>query len=198
MLKNWSNHFLSWIKVQSRGPFWDNLFLFFLLFNLRSAQLRVSLVIACMTRPYAVLDRGALIHNRRVDLRFLWLTYLLPPMLSSDWISMRTTILAAFDFPLLLAPSGALIATTTLSFSPIANRLNFNFKILTKPCAQSLNKSLALWPNLSSKKIFMILPYYHVLLHRCHLGRKRKVCLTFKIYDFGSVAPERGKIWNSV
>ena len=122
MLKNWSNHFLSWIKVQSRGPFWDNLFLFFLLFNLRSAQLRVSLVIACMTRPYAVLDRGALIHNRRVDLRFLWLTYLLPPMLSSDWISMRTTILAAFDFPLLLAPSGALIATTTLSFSPIMDK----------------------------------------------------------------------------
>ena len=28
--------------------------------------------------------------------------------------------------------------------------LNFNFKILTKPCAQSLNKSLALWLNLSS------------------------------------------------
>ena len=27
--------------------------------------------------------------------------------------------------------------------------LNFNFKILTKPCAQTLNKSLALWPNLS-------------------------------------------------
>ena len=43
MLKNWSNHFLSWIKVQSRGPFWDNLFLFFL-FNLRWAQLYVSLV----------------------------------------------------------------------------------------------------------------------------------------------------------
>ena len=30
------------------------------------------------------------------------------------------------------------------------SRLNFNFKILTKPCAQSLNKSLALWPTLSS------------------------------------------------
>ena len=30
------------------------------------------------------------------------------------------------------------------------SRLSFNFKILTKPCAQSLNKSLALWPNLSS------------------------------------------------
>ena len=28
------------------------------------------------------------------------------------------------------------------------SRLNFNFKILTKPCAQSLNKSLTLWPNL--------------------------------------------------
>ena len=28
--------------------------------------------------------------------------------------------------------------------------LNFNFKILTNPCAQSLNKSLALWPNLGS------------------------------------------------
>ena len=27
--------------------------------------------------------------------------------------------------------------------------LNFNFKILIKLCAQSLNKSLALWPNLS-------------------------------------------------
>ena len=29
--------------------------------------------------------------------------------------------------------------------------LNFNFKILTNPCAQSLNKSLALWPNVSFK-----------------------------------------------
>ena len=29
--------------------------------------------------------------------------------------------------------------------------LNFNFKILTKPCTQSLNKSLALWPKLSSQ-----------------------------------------------
>ena len=44
MAKNWSNHFLSRIKVQSRGPFWNNLFLFFLLFNLRWAQLYVSLV----------------------------------------------------------------------------------------------------------------------------------------------------------
>ena len=26
--------------------------------------------------------------------------------------------------------------------------LNFNFKIMTRPCAQSLNKSLILWPNL--------------------------------------------------
>ena len=43
--ENWSNHFLSRIKVQSRGPFWDNLFLFFLLFNLRWAQLYVSLVV---------------------------------------------------------------------------------------------------------------------------------------------------------
>ena len=34
MAKNWSNHFLLRIKVQSRGPFWDDLFLFFL-FNLR-------------------------------------------------------------------------------------------------------------------------------------------------------------------
>ena len=29
------------------------------------------------------------------------------------------------------------------------SHLNFNFKLLTKPCAESLNKSLALWPNLS-------------------------------------------------
>ena len=36
------------IKAQSRGPFWDNSFLFFLLFNLRWAQLYVSLV------PYAL------------------------------------------------------------------------------------------------------------------------------------------------
>ena len=32
------------IKAQSRRPFWDNSFLFFLLFNLRWAQLYVSLV----------------------------------------------------------------------------------------------------------------------------------------------------------
>ena len=44
MAKNLSYHFLSWIRVQSRGPFWDNLFLFFLLLNLRWAQLYVSLV----------------------------------------------------------------------------------------------------------------------------------------------------------
>ena len=37
-------HFLSRIKVQSRGPCGDNLFLFSLLFNLRWAQLYVSLV----------------------------------------------------------------------------------------------------------------------------------------------------------
>ena len=43
-VKNWSNHFLSRIKVQSRGPFWNNLFLFFLLFNLRWAVMYVSLV----------------------------------------------------------------------------------------------------------------------------------------------------------
>ena len=34
--------------------------------------------------------------------------------------------------------------------------LNFNFKILTNPCAQSLNKSLALWPNVSSQIIKML------------------------------------------
>ena len=33
------------IKAQSRGPFWGDLFLFFLLFNLRWAQLYVSLVL---------------------------------------------------------------------------------------------------------------------------------------------------------
>ena len=43
-VKNWSNHFLSRIKLQFRGPFWENLFWFFLLFNLRWAQLYVSLV----------------------------------------------------------------------------------------------------------------------------------------------------------
>ena len=36
--------------------------------------------------------------------------------------------------------------------------LNFNFKILTKPCAQSLNKSLALWPNLSFQICNKLLP----------------------------------------
>ena len=36
--------------------------------------------------------------------------------------------------------------------------LNFNFKILTKPCAQSLNKSLAFWPNLSFQICNKLLP----------------------------------------
>ena len=36
--------------------------------------------------------------------------------------------------------------------------LNFNFKILTKPCAQSLNKSLALWTILSSQICNKLLP----------------------------------------
>ena len=31
MVKNWPNHCFSRMKVQFRGPFWDNLFLFFLL-----------------------------------------------------------------------------------------------------------------------------------------------------------------------
>ena len=36
--------------------------------------------------------------------------------------------------------------------------LNFNFKILTKPCAQSLNKSLALWTILSYQICNKLLP----------------------------------------
>ena len=36
--------------------------------------------------------------------------------------------------------------------------LNFNFKILTKPCAHILNKSLPLWPNLSFKICNKLLP----------------------------------------
>ena len=36
--------------------------------------------------------------------------------------------------------------------------LNFNFKILTKPCAQSLNKGLALWQNLSFQICNKLLP----------------------------------------
>ena len=42
--------------------------------------------------------------------------------------------------------------------------LNFNFKILTRPCAQSLNKSLALWTILSSQicnKLLPIQSYQH-------------------------------------
>ena len=36
--------------------------------------------------------------------------------------------------------------------------LNFNFKILTNPCAQNLNKSLALAPNVSSQIWYKLLP----------------------------------------
>ena len=36
--------------------------------------------------------------------------------------------------------------------------LNFNFNILTKPCAQSLNKRLAFWPNLSFEICSKLLP----------------------------------------
>ena len=43
-------------------------------------------------------------------------------------------------------------------FSPFNSCLNFNLKILTKPCAQSLNKSFALWPNLSSQICNKLLP----------------------------------------
>ena len=42
--------------------------------------------------------------------------------------------------------------------SILKSRLNFKFKILTKPCAQSLNKSLAFWPNLSFKICNKLLP----------------------------------------
>ena len=38
------------------------------------------------------------------------------------------------------------------------SRLNFNFKILTKPCAQNLNKSLELWSNLSFQICNALLP----------------------------------------
>ena len=41
------------------------------------------------------------------------------------------------------------------------SRLNFNFKILIKPCAQSLNKSLALWPNLSFQICNKLMPTQH-------------------------------------
>ena len=41
--------------------------------------------------------------------------------------------------------------------------LNFNFKILTEPCAQSLKKSLALWTNLSSKLATNCCPHDHHL-----------------------------------
>ena len=44
MAKKLVKSLFSRIKAQSRGPFWDNSFLFFLLFNLRWAQLYVSLV----------------------------------------------------------------------------------------------------------------------------------------------------------
>ena len=36
--------------------------------------------------------------------------------------------------------------------------LNFNLKILTKPCVQSLNKRLVLWPNLSFQICNKLLP----------------------------------------
>ena len=55
MAKNWSIHFLSRIKVQSRGPGWDNLILFFLLFNLRWAQLYVSLVFFSISNMFTSL-----------------------------------------------------------------------------------------------------------------------------------------------
>ena len=43
--------------------------------------------------------------------------------------------------------------------NPASNsRLNRNFKILTNPCAQSLNKSLALGPNVSSQICNKLLP----------------------------------------
>ena len=41
--------------------------------------------------------------------------------------------------------------------------LNFNFKILTNPCAQSLNKSLALGPNVSSQICNKLLPTWSSL-----------------------------------
>ena len=42
--------------------------------------------------------------------------------------------------------------------SSFKSRLYFNFKILTKPCTRSLNKSLALWPNISFHICNKLLP----------------------------------------
>ena len=44
------------------------------------------------------------------------------------------------------------------SNSSFKSCLNFKFKILTKPCAQSLNKSLTLWPNLRFQICNKLLP----------------------------------------
>ena len=68
---------------------------------------------------------------------------------SASWLNLKFTILSRISTKIQLHNLYKTSATKYRPNSSFKFCLNFNFKILTKPCAQSLNKSLALWTILS-------------------------------------------------
>ena len=77
---------------------------------------------------------------------------------SASWLNLKFTILSRISTKIQLHNLHKTSATKYRPNSSFKFCLNFNFKILTKPCAQSLNKSLAFWPNLSFEICNKLLP----------------------------------------
>ena len=77
---------------------------------------------------------------------------------SASQLNLKFTILSRISTKIQLHNLYKTSATKYRPNSSFKFCLNFNFKILTKPCAQSLNKSLALWTILSSQICNKLLP----------------------------------------
>ena len=77
---------------------------------------------------------------------------------SASRLNLKFTILSRISTKIQLHNLYKTSATKYRPNSSFKFCLNFNFKILTKPCAQSLNKSLALWTILSYQICNKLLP----------------------------------------
>jgi len=77
---------------------------------------------------------------------------------SASRLNLKFTILSRISTKIQLHNLYKTSATKYWPNSSFKFCLNFNFKILTKPCAQSLNKSLALWTILSYQICNKLLP----------------------------------------
>jgi len=77
---------------------------------------------------------------------------------SASRLNLKFTILSRISTKIQLHNLYKTSATKYRPNSSFKFCLNFNFKILTKPCAQSLNKSLVLWTILSYQICNKLLP----------------------------------------